>query len=57
MMNEISEKEFGYDRIILESRKSTVLETISIKTLSDMKQAVSNLKNNKVSSIIDLSDF
>ncbi len=57
MMNEISEKESGDDRIILESRQSTVLETISIKMLSDMDQAVRNLKNDKVSSIIDLSDF
>lgn len=57
MMKEISEKEFGDERIILEPRQSTVFETISIKTLSDMDQAVSNLKNDKVSLLIDLSDF
>ena len=57
MMSKINEEKFGENCIILESWKAVLAEAISARVLSDMDQAVSNVKKDSVSEIIDLSDF
>jgi hypothetical protein len=50
-------KEYENGCIILEPRELKIPESISIRTLQDMDQAVSNFKAGKVSDAIDLSEF
>lgn len=50
-------KEYQNGCIILEPREITIPESISARTLEDMDKAISNFKLDKVSPVIDLSDF
>ena len=50
-------KEYGNGCIILEPRELALPKDISTRTLSDMDQAVRNVKRGNVSPSIDLSDF
>ena len=50
-------KEYGNGAIILEPRELALPKDISARTLSDMDQAVRNVKRGNVSPSIDLSDF
>lgn len=50
-------KELENGCYILEPRELTVPREISTRTLSDMDEAVANLRAGKVSGAIDLSDF
>ena len=51
----VSELEDG--RILLEPRELVKPFSVSVNTLSMMDQAVENMKNNKVSGKLDLSEF
>ena len=51
----VSEMEDG--RIVLEPRELVKPFSVSANTLSMMDQAVGNMKNNKVSGKLDLSEF
>lgn len=50
-------KEYQNGCIMLEPRELTIPESISVKTLEAMDSAVHNFKMDKVSEVIDLSDF
>ena len=50
-------QEFEDGKILLEPRELTVPFSVSSNTLNMMDQSVANIKNGKVSSAIDLSEF
>lgn len=50
-------KEYGNGCIMLEPRELAVPESISVKTLSVMDEAIQNFRNGDISPSVDLSDF